>query len=222
MIDTLKLAFLEGFASLCNEVTSEIRPADPEQWDSRKPFHNHFYCSCMIADNVELPSLEEIVDMHLMPSMIAMAQQLNETPIMQCRELPIYAVWGAVQKLYTYDNLSARFTAQYDAIRQGTRITVDMLMAMDGNVFYPIINGPMHGMLFPFVKTLDDGDEFTFDYHLEPRHDFVLFYDPDTDNEVKWPGLDPQFERIITRHRYRFVMPYVYYLGETVLTMSDL
>jgi hypothetical protein len=99
---------------------------------------------------------------------------------------------------------------------QGTQITIDILARQIGNWYYPIVGGPMDGLLFPFKCVPYDGQNLTFEFYLNPRHDYYIY--PEDRGEYLWPGIDLDLVRrqSVTLHEYRFYMPYLYYMGETL------
>jgi hypothetical protein len=109
----------------------------------------------------------------------------------------------------------------YDIASAGTNVFLDVVFKHVGNVYYPIVNGPMHGLLFPFVETPEDGTEFSYDYYLaaasrNQRGDLC------DDNYNHWPGLHRESRRPTSTLFYRFVSPYVYYLGERLALVDEL
>lgn len=181
------------------------------------PFQVHLYSSFIVPDSEEDP--EPIIQYHLNTVADKLQQEIDKFDIAEFYPLSALFNNGALQFLFNEDRgVPTRATVCYDVICQGNRISVDVLLKQVGNWYYPIIGGPMDGLLFPFKHVPYEGQKTTFQFDMNPTRDYTIYGEYEDDEDVQWPGLDMQivYRQRATMHNYQFQMPYVYYMGETI------
>lgn len=196
---------------------------DPDRWEGTEPFHNHLYAQFTIPDGeISRELADQAFKYHMEEIMENMKLELSKTDMAEFRALPIYGpeAIGVWQYIFNEaEKMPVRVTARYDIVQQGTVYTFDLLFRQVGNWYFPIIGGPMDGLLFPFKNVPYDGQNITYEYfsNRRPSYEYTTWEDEEC-TEHLYPGVDLELvgRMKTTLHEYKFIMPYVYYMGETL------
>jgi len=207
---------------LLNELTSDVvvvRKPDDIQPGLRRPFDNHYHLSFIIQDE---GAYCDIFAEYMEPAIKEFARHMRDIPMVAVHPLESSSRYSPTL-CYNFPEarLPLRFTATYDVIAQGTRVTMDLFSRHVGNFYRTIINGPLHREQMPFLYPPTDGYKFDHKYlpYREDTKPYGVWVDGEDDEEdtfVRLPGLEQCLDDDSVHH-YRVNGPYCYYTGETLM-----
>lgn len=208
-------------AKSCEEYLSvllwdvEIRKADKPIYACSDPFESHLYCSAVFQDGDREPWSTERVMGRLIPSMASFAKYLAPMGMIETYKWTGPHAWGMSQFYSPGRHIPIRVTVAYNAVLQGTQVSLDLFARHIGNHHRLIINGPMHRRLMPFKAIPEEGHRFSYLYlPFEPLN--YEEWDEEQEESLILPRLDRAAIRPESKHTYLVEGDYCYYTGETL------